>query len=77
MNFTVFGEICMPTKCLGFRQLCCTVSPKVLQVVIIPEAAVVLAELDRGHFKDRAAPIAMLGPGRTAELAEQLLRRRH
>jgi len=43
--------------------------------MIVLEAAVVLAELDRRDLEAAAAPIAMLGPSSAAELAEQLLRR--
>lgn len=44
-------------------------------MVIVLEAAVVLAELDRRDLEAAAAPIAMFGPSPAAEFAEQLLRR--
>ncbi len=75
MNFTVFGKVCKPTKRLRFWQIFGVIPPNDLQVMIVPEAAIILAELDRRNLKAAAAPVAVFGPSLAAELLEQLLRR--
>ena len=75
MNFTAFGKFRMPTKRPRFYQFRCAVLPKDLQVMVIFEAAVVLAELDRRDLEAAAASVAVLGPSPAAELLKQLLRR--